>query len=684
MSAAIKRLSTIIRPHPHTSGASPQKESPKTESNPIDAPAKPDTSMISKDSTSTPAATAAPTTTESTMTEMQPAPATEPVASTEQPKEAQTMETTTNETPVTAAAPAETVQEMAATEEKPPVDSSTTPVTAEASDTPKKTETKQDATSVKEKSSRRTRDIGRDTIRRFSTILRSGNGHQQPKDKESVPPVPTVPAKDETPASTAVETKPASAETTASTTTATAVTTPAPVEKLKTAPDSKPVKAATKTKETEKPKAAARRGSSFFSAARDVVRGPQRNKSKSLTKTEVAAVAPKKSSAKGKRVVVVTGASKGVGLEFVKQYATQTDTFVIALSRTIDRSSDIRALVKDSSKSGHVRPIRVDIGNPKSVASAVKEIVEITDGRIDLLIHAAGAKADPSLRMGDIKGPELEEDLRYNLVGPIALTNALLPYLKPRPPPEVPVEEAKPAATNDEVKKEEPTKNEETEAKNEETRAEITAVDANKEISPPGAKVEATPTEVTPALAATEEPPMEGTVEPSAPAVESTPLTSEKIDESTTLDAKATDAAPVPEPSTSSDAAKPVEATEAAPMQAEEMTPAPTPKPVYFPPTPYIIFLTPADSIVNERGIIPMGSAFIATPRTLFSLSRSSLQVAIAQYGMSLGRQAGVVGIERGGALDPYANISDADAVKGVMEFLPTITINQSGRLLRV
>lgn len=339
MSAAIKRLSTIIRPHPHThTPTTTPKESSKTESNPIDAPVAPETPVAAKDnntsdpnntnSTSAPAPTSETPATAPNMTEppttTTPAPAADATTSVEPPKEGQAIGVSEAEAPAPASG--------AATEDKSTEPAAgNTAIATTASDAQKKTESKHETTSVKERS-RRTRDIGRDTIRRFSTILRPGNGsHVKEKEKDSVPPVP-VPPKAQSESATAGEVKPADETPAPATTTAEVEPTPpAPVEKPSTTAESKPPKSTTavKTKEKErpeKPKTANRRGSSFFSAARDVVRGPQKkdtSKSKPAAKAEavVSATRPfKKGAAKGKHVVVITGASRGVGLEFVKQY----------------------------------------------------------------------------------------------------------------------------------------------------------------------------------------------------------------------------------------------------------------------------------------------------------------------------------------------------------------------------
>lgn len=44
----------------------------------------------------------------------------------------------------------------------------------------------------------------------------------------------------------------------------------------------------------------------------------------------------------------------------------------------------------------------------KSIHNATKEVVELTEGRLDLLLHAAGSRGDPALKIWELQGSELE------------------------------------------------------------------------------------------------------------------------------------------------------------------------------------------------------------------------------------------------------------------------------------
>ncbi|KAF8575949.1 hypothetical protein K439DRAFT_699746 [Ramaria rubella] len=312
MSAAIKRLSTIIKPH----NSSPSKETTKETTDSADPAAATETPtqmaptieapVANGDSAATPADANA---VKDTITAPDGETVAIPTSTTEEANDAQ-------DVPVPAATETETAKDVATDAEKD----------KESKPTPRR---------------RDPRDIGLSTIRRFSTILRS-----QGKDahKETPPPVPTSTQKEDG------EAQAVSTESAAGTDAVAAAPEPAKDDAKATKDnakssekDAKPAEKdaaaateASKAKSNGDAAAPTKRRSSFFSAvqrtAKDVqtrARGPAKPKAAPKPKIE-AVVVPKivkKGAARGKRVVVVTGASKGVGLEIVKQFcrpASQT------------------------------------------------------------------------------------------------------------------------------------------------------------------------------------------------------------------------------------------------------------------------------------------------------------------------------------------------------------------------
>ena len=137
------------------------------------------------------------------------------------------------------------------------------------------------------------------------------------------------------------------------------------------------------------------------------------------------------------RVVVVTGASGGVGLETAAVLAARGAEVVLAcrdLDKAARAAERIRAGIETGGRGGpggglgQVRVVRVDLASLASVREAASEIVA-TWPRLDLLINNAGVMTPPYQRTPD--GFELT--FATNHLGHFALTGLLLDRLLETP-----------------------------------------------------------------------------------------------------------------------------------------------------------------------------------------------------------------------------------------------------------
>lgn len=219
--------------------------------------------------------------------------------------------------------------------------------------------------------------------------------------------------------------------------------------------------------------------------------------------------------------------------------------------------------------------------------------------------------------------------MRCNFIGPVAFTNALIPYLKPMPQKE------------EEKKEKEAGKVEKSEAKEEKAEEPVEVTDTKK--AEEKAKEEVVEEAKAETVLAVVEKPLLAETKPDA----QEPTATASTTEATTSEKQevATSEAPVEKP------------TEAAPAAEGESTePVPPVVPSVLPAQPFVVFLAPSDPIQNLEGAVSTGSSFSPSPRTLFSLSRASLQVAIAKYALGLGSKGiGIVGMERHGHRDPVS-----------------------------
>ena len=138
-------------------------------------------------------------------------------------------------------------------------------------------------------------------------------------------------------------------------------------------------------------------------------------------------------AATGEEVYVVSGSSRGIGLEFSRQLLLRTvGTKVIGLSRTSsDGLVELKAQFPD-----RMHIVHVDLEEQESVEAAGKAVAALAS-RVDILLNVAGILGDGGK---NFPGPErsiltIDRDwftktLNLNLIGHVMMTKALVPLLK--------------------------------------------------------------------------------------------------------------------------------------------------------------------------------------------------------------------------------------------------------------
>lgn len=124
------------------------------------------------------------------------------------------------------------------------------------------------------------------------------------------------------------------------------------------------------------------------------------------------------------RRCLVTGANRGLGLEFTGQLLARGD-HVIAACRHPGRANALNQLAGQYPGRLHLLPL--DVADPKSRAALVGELPLVCDG-LDLLINNAGVLHSGE-RFGEVSAANLDDSLRTNASGPFLLTQALAPLL---------------------------------------------------------------------------------------------------------------------------------------------------------------------------------------------------------------------------------------------------------------
>ena len=131
------------------------------------------------------------------------------------------------------------------------------------------------------------------------------------------------------------------------------------------------------------------------------------------------------------RVVLVTGATSGLGLVTAEQLAAVGAT-VVLLGRDESKTNRVRDQISESTGSELVSTAIADMGDLDAVRRVAGELNERLD-RLDVLIHNAGALS--ATRQLSAQG--MEQTVASQVVGPFLLTTLLLPVLEKSAPARV-------------------------------------------------------------------------------------------------------------------------------------------------------------------------------------------------------------------------------------------------------
>jgi NAD(P)-dependent dehydrogenase (short-subunit alcohol dehydrogenase family) len=130
-----------------------------------------------------------------------------------------------------------------------------------------------------------------------------------------------------------------------------------------------------------------------------------------------------------KKIALITGANRGIGLETARQLG-QKGVAVIVAARTISAAEE--AAAKLNAEGLQATAIKLDVTKEEDRQSAAK-LIEEKFGKLDILINNAGITAPGGLfgvRASDTSEEELQSLLNTNFFSVIAVTRALLPLLK--------------------------------------------------------------------------------------------------------------------------------------------------------------------------------------------------------------------------------------------------------------
>lgn len=126
--------------------------------------------------------------------------------------------------------------------------------------------------------------------------------------------------------------------------------------------------------------------------------------------------------------VLVTGASRGLGLEFTRQLLSR-GARVFAACRRPDQAVELTKLA------GQLTVVQLDVTNVSTIESAYETIKRQT-GSLDWLINNAGVSAGSDL-LGNLKQNTMLDIFNVNAVGPMLIVQRFLDLLKAGQQPKI-------------------------------------------------------------------------------------------------------------------------------------------------------------------------------------------------------------------------------------------------------
>lgn len=122
--------------------------------------------------------------------------------------------------------------------------------------------------------------------------------------------------------------------------------------------------------------------------------------------------------------ILVTGARQGLGLEFVRQYASNKSCNIIATCLEPDSANELRVMSREAE--GRIAVQELDVDNHKQIDALANSL---RGKAIDIFINNAGIKGPEAQEFGTVDYQAWLDVLKTNLLGPMKVTEAFVEHI---------------------------------------------------------------------------------------------------------------------------------------------------------------------------------------------------------------------------------------------------------------
>lgn len=125
------------------------------------------------------------------------------------------------------------------------------------------------------------------------------------------------------------------------------------------------------------------------------------------------------------KVVLITGASRGIGKATAIDFASKDYDVVINYNSAKDKAEEVEKKIKDKYKVETIC-IKADVSNEQDVKNMVEEVIA-KFGKIDVLVNNAGIAIDKEIPERTVE--DFQKTLNTNLIGPFLMSREVAKYM---------------------------------------------------------------------------------------------------------------------------------------------------------------------------------------------------------------------------------------------------------------